>query len=240
MNSQIRIVLVETSHPGNIGAVARAMKNMCLQTLYLVRPKQFPHAEATARASGADDILDSAVVVDSLQQALADCQLVYGASARLRSLPWPLSTPRECAAKVVESSASGNVALVFGRERTGLTNEELALCQSLVHIPTNPDYASLNVAAAVQIMAYEVLLAGEQAGNRPMQDPDSRLATQHEIEGMFQHLQETLIDIDFLDPTNPRQLMRRLRRLFNRVQLEDTEVNIIRGICKAARAKQHK
>jgi tRNA (cytidine32/uridine32-2'-O)-methyltransferase len=240
MNSQIRVVLVETSHPGNIGAAARAMKNMCLQTLYLVRPKLFPHDEATARASGADDVLENAVVVDTLQQAIADCQLVYGASARLRSLPWPLSTPRECAAQVVEAAQAGHVALVFGRERTGLSNEELALCQSLVHIPTNPDYASLNVAAAVQILAYEVLMASQQTASQPIQAPDSRLATQQEVEGMFEHLESTLIDLDYLDPQNPRQLMRRLRRLFNRVQLEDTEVNIIRGICKAAGIKQRK
>jgi len=233
MNTPIRFVLVETSHPGNIGAAARAMKNMSQQDLYLVKPAHFPHADATARASGADDLLAQSVVVDSLDEAIADCRLVMGTSARLRSLPWPLVEPRECASRLVAEAESGPVAIVFGRERTGLTNDELASCQALVHIPTNDAYSSLNVAAAVQILAYEIHLAqrGEQPG--PTMPHDSPLATQQELLGLYEHLESMLIDIDFLDPVNPGQLMRRLRRLYSRVELEQNEVNILRGICTA-------
>lgn len=233
MLDRIRIVLVETSHPGNIGAAARAIKNMGLQRLELVRPASFPDPEAIARASGATDVLDNAGVHDSLEAALHGCTLVYGTSARLRSLPWPLVTPRECAAGVRE--ASGEVALVFGRERTGLTNAELERCDRLIHIPCNPEYSSLNVASAVQILSYEMRLAAEAGEQAAMQQVDSPLATREELEGLYQHLEETMIALDFLDPDNPRQLMRRLRRLFNRAGLEQTELNILRGILKAAK-----
>ena len=155
----IRFVLVETSHPGNIGGVARAMKNMSLERLYLVNPRLFPHADATARASGADDILATAQVCDSLQQALEGCSMVFGASARRRSISWPMVDARESAQLAVEMGASGEVAVVFGREHSGLTNEELEQCNYLVHIPSNRDYSSLNIAAAVQVIAYEVMMA---------------------------------------------------------------------------------
>lgn len=232
--SDIRIVLVETSHPGNIGATARAMKNMGLEQLYLVRPAQFPHADATARASGADELLGRAVVCDSLEQALTGCSTVFGASARSRTIPWPEVTPRQCGEQM--ASADGQAALVFGRERSGLTNEELERCNYLVHIPTNPEFSSLNVAAAVQVLSYEARVAvlGHQARDAVEKD---RPATADEVDGFYQHLEQTLIDTEFLDPGNPRQLMRRLRRLFNRVQLESVEVNILRGILTAAQKK---
>jgi tRNA (cytidine32/uridine32-2'-O)-methyltransferase len=230
MLEHIRIVMVETSHPGNIGAAARAMKTMGLLRLYLVKPAQFPHNEADARASGADDILNSAVVCNSLDEALVGCTHVVGASARLRSLPWPLVTPRTCAAEAV--SQQGEVALVFGRERSGLSNEELERCSQLVHIPCNPEFSSLNVASAVQLLSYECLLA---ASNDPelQQDADSEPATREELEGFYTHLEQVLVGIDYLDPDNPRQLMRRLRRLYNRAAIEKTELNILRGILKA-------
>ena len=156
MLSNIRIVLVHTSHPGNIGATARAMKNMRLEQLVLVQPAQFPSAEATARASGADDLLARARCCATLDEAVADCALVIGASARLRSVRWQEFDPRACAQEVLQASAHAPVALVFGREQSGLTNEELERCHALVHIPSNPEYASLNLAQAVQVLAYEV------------------------------------------------------------------------------------
>ncbi len=230
MLDHIRIVMVETSHPGNIGAAARAMKTMGLSRLYLVRPAQFPHNEADARASGADDVLASAIVCASLDEALVGCTHVVGASARLRSLPWPLLTPRTCAAEAV--SQQGEVALVFGRERSGLSNEELERCSQLVHIPCNPEFSSLNVASAVQLLSYECLLAAN-TGPECRQDADSEPATREELEGFYSHLEQVLVAIDYLDPDNPRQLMRRLRRLYNRAAIEKTELNILRGILKA-------
>jgi TrmH family RNA methyltransferase len=228
---RIRIVMVETTHPGNIGAAARAMKNMALERLYLVTPRLFPHEEATARASGADDVLAAATVCDTLSEALTGCSLVFGASARsLRSIPWPQVDGRGCAEVVRQQPAETEVALVFGREHSGLSNEELELCNYLVHIPTNPDYSSLNVAAAIQVLAYELHMARIGAWQEPVSNKGDELASADEVEGFFAHLEQTLVATDFLDPDNPRQLMRRLRRLFNRAQLERTEVNILRGI----------
>ena len=228
---RIRIVMVETSHPGNIGAAARAMKNMELQDLYLVNPVLFPHREAVSRSSGAEDLLERAVICDSLPQALEGCSLVFGASARsLRTIPWPQVDARGCARLAAEKGAGGEVAVLFGREDSGLTNEELELCNYLVHIPTNPNYSSLNVAAAIQVVAYELHMAriGEWQGT-PSTKADEP-ASADEVEGFFNHLEKSLVAIDFLDPDNPRQLMRRLRRLFNRTELEKVEVNILRGI----------
>jgi tRNA (cytidine32/uridine32-2'-O)-methyltransferase len=230
MSSNIRIVLVNTSHAGNIGAVARAMKNMGLVSLYLVEPREYPSAEATARASGADDILASAVVVDTLEEALSGCTLVCGASARLRRISWPQLNPAECAEKLASEAEMSHVAIVFGRERTGLTNEELAHCNYLVHIPCNPEFPALNIAAAVQIIAYEIyqkLMSKKQLSGKT---EASSIATADEMERFYNHLAETLVDIEFLDPENPRQLMHRLRRLFNRAQLDEMELNILRGI----------
>lgn len=236
MLSNVRVVLVHTSHPGNIGAVARAMKNMCLEHLLLVCPTQFPSAEATARASGADDLLARARCCDSLEEAVADCGLVIGASARLRSLPWPELDPRACAQRVREASAHTPVALVFGREQSGLSNEELERCHALVHIPSNPNYSSLNLAQAVQVLAYEVYMArqgGEWQGSPPEAPPCSAA----EMERFYAHLEQTVIELGFLDPANPRQLMRRLRRLFQRIQPDNNEMNILRGILSAAQDK---
>ena len=233
MLNRVRIVLVDTSHPGNIGAVARAMKNMCLSQLYLVQPQRFPHAEATARASGADDLLATAVVCDSLPEALAGCGLVVGASARLRHLKLPQWDPRQCAEQVLRETRQTEVAIVFGREHSGLTNEELALCHYLMHIPSNPDYSSLNIAAAVQVMTYELRMAS--AAPLPAGDVDAEPPVgADEMERFYTHLRETLVAIGFLDPENPRVMMRRLRRLFNRARPNAVEMNILRGILTAA------
>ena len=227
---RIRIVMVETSHPGNIGAAARAMNNMQLDTLYLVQPKRFPDGEAKARAAGSDAILDRAVVCNSLDEALIGCHVVFGASARVRrTIPWPQLDARECAHLVREMPEDTTVALVFGREHSGLSNEELERCNYLLHIPCNPDYSSLNVASAIQVVCYELLMArlGEWQPPEQREDP---LATADELDGLMAHLEQTMLSTGFLDPENPRQLMRRLRRLFLRAQLEKTEMNILRGI----------
>lgn len=232
MKNNIRIVLVDTSHPGNIGATARAMKNMCLDRLYLVNPLQFPCAEATSRASGADDVLARAVVCASLNDALEGCRFVVATTARTRRLPWPSVAPRAFAARAVAESAHGEVAVVFGREHSGLTNAELALAHLLVHIPTNDEYSSLNLAAAVQILAYEILLAD---GTGAMKEEEAReVAGAEEMESFYRHLEQTLIDVRFLDPQHPKKLMRRLRRLYNRARPDQTELNILRGILTAA------
>jgi len=228
---QTRIVLVNTSHPGNIGAAARAMKNMGLEQLWLVEPNQFPSAEATARASGADDLLANAVCVDTLDAALEGTGLVIGASARSRTLPVPMLNPRECAELVMNEPMETRAAVVFGRERTGLTNDELDRCHYLVQIPTNPDYPSLNVAAAVQVIGYELRMA--MGIMSPRQEKTHRFATADEMELFYRHLERTLIDVKFLKPDNPRQLMRRLRRLFGRVRVNENEINILRGILTA-------
>lgn len=241
MLDRIRIVLVNTTHPGNIGATARAMKNMGLSDLCLVEPKHFPHPEAVTRASGADDILSAATVVGTLAEALSDCHLVVGTSARERHIPWPLVNPRELAAISAatlngDTAEGARVAVLFGREATGLTNEELHLCHKHVHIPTNPDFSSLNVAAAVQVISYEMRMAlvEEQVSAAPQWGThwDIELADNAEIEQMFEHLEKTLIDIKFLDPDNPRQLMPRLRRLLLRAVPDKVEVNVLRGILK--------
>ncbi|MDH5370156.1 MAG: RNA methyltransferase [Gammaproteobacteria bacterium] len=232
--SNIHIVMVGTTHPGNIGGVARAMKNMGLSRLSLVAPEApFPHAKARARASGAVNVLENTQVFSSLEEAVADCSLVIGASARMRTLPWPVVDPRECASRAVNVENDAEVAIVLGRENSGLTNEELELCQLLVTIPTNPDFSSLNIAAAAQVLCYEIRLAAG-LDKVPEDEPDSPLATSAELEGMFAHFEEALTELDFLKPDNPGQLMRRLRRLFTRTGLERLEVNILRGIMTAA------
>ena len=238
----IRIVLVNPSHPGNIGAAARAMKTMGLERLILVSPREFPSAEATARAVGADDVLDQAVVCDSLEQAIDSCQLVVATSARARSIDWPALGPEACAQKLVNQAGSSEVALVFGRERTGLTNAELDQCQYMVSIPVNPEYSSLNLAAAVQIMGYEIRLAAVAVAEPFADDSQTpvRLATQQEMQGFYQHLEEVLVEIGFFDATNPRKLMRRLYRLFNRAEVDEREMNILRGILTAVQESQGK
>ncbi|KTC21177.1 RNA methyltransferase [Pseudomonas putida] len=253
MLPRIRVVLVNTSHPGNIGGAARAMKNMGLLRLVLVEPNDFPSHEASARASGADDVLAGAEVVATLEDALVGCTLVVGTSARDRRIPWPLLDPRECGAKVVEQAGEGaEVALVFGREHAGLTNDELQRCHYHVHIPSNPDFSSLNLAAAVQVLAYEVRMAWLAADGQASKVEkvevasvrSAELATMDEMELFYQHLESALVDIGFLDPTKPKHLMPRLRRLYGRSAVSRSEISILRGILtetqKAARGDAHK
>lgn len=236
MSAAIRIVMVETSHPGNIGAAARAMKNMCLSQLVLVRPRSFPSAEATARAAGADDLLGSARVVETLAEAVADCPVVIGASARLRSVKWPLLMPRAAAGLATAEAAQAPVSFVFGRESSGLSNAELDLCTHLVHIPSNPAFSSLNVAMAVQVISYELLSAAVPAG--PADEPQPVPASNAEMEGLFTHLGQALEDIGFIDEGRSAKLMRRLRRLFHRAAPASDEVNILRGILSAAQGRK--
>ncbi len=239
----VRIVLVNTTHPGNIGGVARAMKNMGLSDLCLVAPKEFPSEVAQARASGATDILAGAAVVDSVAAAIADCQLVVGTSARERHIPWPLVNPRELAGIVAPLPAASRVAILFGREDRGLTNEELQLCHQHVHIPAVESFSSLNIAAAVQVITYELRMASLALDEARTQRPqwgtqwDIELAEHAELELLFQHLEQALIDIEFLDPDNPRQLMPRLRRLLLRAVPDKVEVNVLRGVLRAMQKK---
>ena len=233
MLSNFKVVLVETSHPGNIGAVARAMKNMNMNQLRLVTPKHFPHADATARASGADDVLKHASVHDTLQEAIADCQIVLGASARDRTISWPSFTARECAEKWVNDPQKANIALVFGRENSGLKNHELDLCHFLLRIPCNQEYSSLNLAAAVQVVCYELFIAsGQQLVSEIGDQGEDPLASAEQMEGFYQHLQQTMADIGFLQPERSKSIMRRLRRIFNRTQLDTKELDILRGILR--------
>jgi len=228
----IRIVLVGTTHPGNIGAVARAMKNMGLSDLALVNPRLFPHDEATARATGAADILEKAMVVETLAEALTDCVYVAGASARSRAISWPCMGPRDCAERMIQESSHGKVAAVFGPERSGLNNDDLDLCHTLLTIPTNPDFSSLNLGMAVQVLTYELRVAG-MLDEGPVFDVEAPPASSEEMENFYTHLKKTLTDIEFLDPENPRHLMRRLRRLFVQARPDKNEVNILRGILTA-------
>lgn len=237
MLNNIRIVLVETSHPGNIGAVARAMKNMCLSDLTLVAPREFPSAEATSRASGADDLLAAARVAETLDEAIADCHLVVGASARLRTVSLPQSAPRECAVRALAAAGQGQrVALLFGRENSGLTNDELGRCHRLVHIPANPDYSSLNIAMAVQVLCYELMVgvAGEAAAPPDGREP----VTAREMQGLFEHLEQAMVDIGFSDPRQSEKLMLRLRRLFFRAEPDGDDIRILRGILSAAQGRK--
>ncbi len=252
---RVRFVLVETSRPGNVGAAARAMKTMGFHDLVLVKPRYehvLMHEEAVAFASGAQDVLQQARVVNSLDEAIADCNVVAGLSARLREFSPPLMQPREFAASISASMAASTAALtaeestlqaalVFGNERFGLSNEQVERCNVLLHVPTNPDYSSLNLAQAVQIMAYECRMATVSSTQMPSGIGfQGELAKAEQIEGLFMHLEQALIDIDFLDPTHPKKLMSRLRRLFSRSALETEEVNILRGIAQHIQQKNHK
>jgi tRNA (cytidine32/uridine32-2'-O)-methyltransferase len=229
--ANVRIVLMQTKHPGNIGAAARAMKTMGLSQLYLVAPEEFPSSKATAMSSNADDVLANAVVVNNLEQALMGCGLVIGTSARQRKLPWPLIEPRACAELVMQHAATQTVALVFGREDKGLLNDELARCHYHVCIPANPDYSSLNLAAAVQILSYELRLASQAMPLQAKLDSNEfALASAEYVSQFYQHLQLTLQKLAFLDDSNTHRVMNRLRRLFNRSRLERKELNILRGI----------
>lgn len=238
----IRVVMINTSHPGNIGAAARVMKNMGLSRLYLVNPKQFPNYEATAMASGADDLLTKATVCSSFEEALTGCHLVLGTTARERKLQHDFIDGREAGALSIKEAEEREVALVFGRERTGLTNEEVGLCHKLINIPTNPDYQSLNVASAVQIVTYEVMMSlyaqnestmhenGQENKQEVSQQESIEYASSDNMERFYQHLQETLVDIDFLRLKQSPQLMPKLRNIYNRIRLKQEELNILRGI----------
>lgn len=230
MTDKIRIVLVEPSHPGNIGAAARAMKTMGLSDLALVRPVSYPDAEADARAAGADDILRAAQVCDSLVEALADCHLAIGTTARRRSLAWPMIDVRAGAAEVAGLPDNHRAAIVFGRERTGLTNDELAHCRWGVQIPANPDYASLNLAAAVQVLAYELRWARLGPGVTSSAPQTYPPATVEEMAHFYAHLEEVMRQTGFLKENNRRTVMRRMRRLFNRASPDQNELSILRGM----------
>ena len=225
---RIRIVLVKPSHPGNIGASARAMLTMGLGSLVLVAPRRFPDAEATALASGATSVLDSARVVASLDEALAGCTLAIGLSARPREFAGQVMPMRAAAARAVAVASTDDVALVFGTEMSGLSNDELARCGVVATIPANAAYASLNLAAAVQVAAYELRVAAQ--GDAVWQAPRFARATSDDIETLYAHATRTLVAMRFLDPRMPRRLLPRLRRLFARAGLEREEVNILRGI----------
>ncbi len=237
-SDRIRFVLVEPTHPGNIGAVARAMKTMGLTRLHLVSPRCPLDAEAIARASGADDLLAAASVHPTLPEALTGCRLVVGTSARLRHLDWPQLDPRACGARLAAEAAQGEVALILGRESSGLSNEELARCHYLAHIPTSPGFSSLNLAAAAQVFAYEVFAAFHGAAQDAPQDPESEPAPAEDIEGLHAHLAQALVDLGFSHPDQSHRLLQRLRRLFNRARPDRVEVNILRGILSAAQGRK--
>ncbi|MEA5444702.1 RNA methyltransferase [Gammaproteobacteria bacterium AB-CW1] len=237
MQLNTRIVLVGTTHPGNIGSAARAMKTMGLHDLVLVSPRHPPDDEARARASGADDVLAGARIVDSLDEAIADCELVVGASARTRRLGAEPVGPREAVNQVMALPDGARAALLFGRERTGLTNEELDRCHRLLHIPANPDYSSLNIAAAVQVMCYELRMAAIDGALPETGGRNQPYATAGELEQLYDHFEQVLLEIGFLDPNNPRQLMRRIRRFFARATPDRNEVNIFRGILSAVEGR---
>jgi TrmH family RNA methyltransferase len=238
--SAIRIVLVEPSHPGNIGAVARAMKNMALHELVLVRPKAYPHEEATARASGADDLLARTRVFASVAEAVADCGFVAATTSRSRDKNFRALDLHDAAARIFEMSGRAPTAVLFGAERTGLTNEELALAHLLIRIPANPDYPSLNLAMAVQLLAYELFrAAGSPASTRPLSESPVPLATGEEMERFYAHLSQVMEEVDFRDRTpGGTHLMTRIRRLFQRCEMDQNEVNILRGILTSVQAKR--
>ena len=234
----IKIVMVGTTHPGNIGAAARAMHNMCISRLSLVDP-QCPIGEvAYARASGANAVLDKRETCSDLKQAIGDCSLVVATSARRRSLAWPELRPRELSEKIEAMADSEQVALVFGREHSGLTNEEMQLCNQMVCIPTNPGFSSLNLAAAIQVLCYEIFSWQAPAEAEKTIDPQDLPARSSDLEGYFEHLQQVLETTGFLDPEQPGLIMQRLRRLYLRSELTINEINILRGMLTAVQKRR--
>ena len=229
-----KIIMVETSHPGNIGASARAMKTMRLNRLSLVAPKIFPDPVAFARSSGAADVLENAQLYSTLPEAIADCQVVVGITARSRRLSAPIVTPKQLVEKMLSQYPASQVAWVFGRERNGLSNEEIDLCNVVCTIPSNPEYGSLNIAAAIQVLCYEWYAAQAEAEHLQLQSEkmSDSLAPMEEREGFYQHFWQMLAKIDFLDENNPVPLQRKIRRLFDRAELSSAEINILRGIIK--------
>lgn len=239
MLQNIRIVLVETSHTGNMGSVARAMKTMGLTNLYLVNPLVKPDSQAISLAAGASDVIGDAVIVDSLDEAIAGCSLVVGTSARSRTLPWPMLDARECGVKCVEEGAQAPVAIVFGRERVGLTNDELQKCHYHVAIPANPEYSSLNLAMAVQILAYEVRMAFLQSDRvEQPQYEESPYPLVDDLERFYQHMEKMMIASGFIRQANPGQVMSKLRRLYTRARPERDELNILRGMLASFEKKR--
>ncbi|MBW2958716.1 tRNA (cytosine(32)/uridine(32)-2'-O)-methyltransferase TrmJ [Hafnia paralvei] len=240
MLDNIRIVLVETSHTGNMGSTARAMKTMGLTNLYLVNPLVKPDSQAIALSAGASDVIGNATIVDTFDEAIAGCSLVVGTSARSRSLPWPMLEPRECGQRSAMESEHAPVAIVFGRERVGLTNEELQKCHYHVAIPANPEYSSLNLAMAVQIISYEIRVAhlDHIAAHEPVPEEEPYPLVD-DLERFYAHLEETLHATGFIRPTHPGNIMSRLRRLFTRARPEAQELNILRGILASIEKQEH-
>ncbi|WP_391856527.1 tRNA (cytosine(32)/uridine(32)-2'-O)-methyltransferase TrmJ [Vibrio cidicii] len=239
MLDQVKVVLVGTSHSGNIGSAARAMKVMGLSQLVLVQPECEVDAQAIALASGASDVALNARIVSSLEEAVSDCALVVGSSARSRTLEWPMLEPRECGEKMIQESKQGAVALVFGRERTGLTNEELQKCHYHVCIPANPEYSSLNLAMAVQTLSYEVRMAylNEQQ-SQYVASAEVEYPRHKELELFYQHLEKVMLASEFISPDQPNQVMNKMRRLFSRARPEAQELNILRGVLTAIEKSQ--
>ncbi len=243
MLDNIRIVLINTFHPGNIGAAARAMKNMGLSQLYLVEPRIYPSEEADSRAAGAKDVLDQATVVDTLEDAISDCQLVIGTSARNRSFDLPVFDARTCGEKVVAEANNGKVAIIFGRETMGLHNHELEQCNYHVYIPANPDYPVLNVSAAIQLVCYEVWQASQQQAAAANPQDSAEYPLHKEMQRFYEHLESALRKTRFIIPQHEGKVMKKLIRYFNRSRPEQIELNMLRGILRsvdetAARADQ--
>jgi tRNA (cytidine32/uridine32-2'-O)-methyltransferase len=234
MLQNVRIVLVETSHTGNMGSVARAMKTMGLTNLWLVNPLVKPDSQAIALAAGASDVIGEAKIVDTLDEALAGCSLVVGTSARSRTLPWPMLDPRECGLKTISEAQDAPVAIVFGRERVGLTNDELQKCHYHVAIQANPEYSSLNLAMAVQILAYEVRIAWlatqEEGKEAVVVEDQTQYPSADDLERFYVHLEQVLLKTGFIRTSHPGQIMSKLRRLYNRARPETQELNILRGM----------
>ena len=233
MLDAIRIVLVNTSHTGNIGSAARAMKTMGLQHLYLVDPVTKPDSKSSALAAGATDILAKTVIVDTLQDAIADCGLVVGTSARSRTLSWPMLDSRECGAKLISEAQNYPVALVFGRENSGLSNEELQQCDFHVCIDANPEYSSLNLAAAVQTLCYEIrqhYIALARAPYLEREAIESPYPLSKELENFYTHFESTFAESGFIRTKHPGVIMSKIRRMFTRTRLESQELAILRGM----------
>lgn len=253
--SHVRIVMVNTTLPANIGSALRAMKTMGLSKLVLVAPKTYPHPDIDALAAGATDLIEQIEIVDTLEDAIADCHLVFGTSARSRTIPWPLLDARPAAKKSIQAVTEQNqeVAIVFGREDRGLTNEELALANYHVTIPVNTDYGVLNVAQAIQVICYEMRMAAiDLTETTPNADVttmqvidgqtmhwDEPLVSHQEMDKFYPHLEQMLVDIEFMDPNNKRLLPLRLRRLFGRIQLDKMEYHLLRGIFSRVQAMRH-
>lgn len=239
MLDQINVILSHTTHPGNIGATARAMKVMGLSKLRLVNPKHFPSAEATERASKASDLLSNAEVFNSTEESIADCRLIVGASVRTRSLSTRLVTPRELTEIIGTNPENIPVALLFGTENSGLTNEELHLCHYQVYIPTNSEYSSLNLSQAVQLIAYEMRLAFSKMQQLPEQRviDNERVISRNQLDGFLNHLKDVMTDVGYLNVAHQKQIDNRLNRLFSRADMTESEFKILRGFLSSVESK---